>query len=60
MSMGQMSGEVLEVEYLIKDLIKRLYTYEPNETKTSFMGDYTLIGLIDLITIIFESDPKIL
>jgi uncharacterized UBP type Zn finger protein len=37
-------------------LIQRLYTYEPNETKSSFIGDNTLIGLLDLITILFESD----
>jgi ubiquitin carboxyl-terminal hydrolase 34 len=41
-------------------LIQRLYTYEPNETKSSYLGDNTLVGLINLITILFESDASIL
>jgi len=38
------------------DLIGRLHTYEPNETKGSYFGDYTLIGFLTLVTILFDSD----
>lgn len=45
---------------MTRDLIRRLYTYEPNEAKSSFFGDNTLVGFLSLVTILFESDASVL
>lgn len=45
---------------MTRDLIRRLYTYEPNEAKGSLCGDNTLVGFLSLVTILFESDASVL
>lgn len=45
---------------MTRDLIRRLYSYEPNETKSSYLADNTLVGLLSLVTILFESDASVL
>ena len=41
-------------------MILRLLAYESTEKKSSFLDDYTLIGFIDVIKILIESDSNIL
>jgi ubiquitin carboxyl-terminal hydrolase 34 len=45
---------------LLKDVIQRLSTYEPTEKRSSFLEDYTLSGLIDMVTILIERRPTAL
>ena len=52
--------ETIDIQGLCKNVIYRLFTYESTEKKSSFLDDYTLIGFIDVIKILIESDSKIL
>jgi hypothetical protein len=52
--------ETLDIQALCQNIILRLLAYESTEKKNSFLDDYTLIGYIDIIKILIESNPTIL
>jgi hypothetical protein len=52
--------ETLDIQALCQNVIMRLLNYESTEKKNSFLDDYTLIGFIDIIKILIESNPTIL
>ena len=52
--------ETLDIQGLCQNVIVRLFNYESNEKKNSYLDDYTLIGFIDIIKILIESNPTIL
>ena len=52
--------EIFDSSMLLKDVIQRLSTYEPTEKRSSFLEDYTLSGLIDMVTILIERRPTAL
>jgi hypothetical protein len=44
--------KIFDSTMLLKNVIGRLQTYEPTEKRNSFLEDYTLVGIIDMITIL--------
>jgi hypothetical protein len=52
--------KIFDPSVLIKDVVRRLYAYEPTEKRNGIWEDYTLIGLIDVITILIERCPTAL
>lgn len=50
--------EFFEPSALLRDLVSRLQVYEPTEKRNSFLEDFTLIGLIEVIGILIEKRPN--
>lgn len=52
------SQKMFEPAELISLTIVRLQEYEPSEKRNSFVEDYTLIGWLEVISILIERNPE--
>ena len=52
--------EIFESSALIKSLIRQLEQYKSQESKTSVVSDFTLVGIINLVQTLLESNYDIL
>lgn len=52
--------DAVDVEAVIKDVVARLKKHDSFESKDHSWDDHTLVGLVDIIAILFEADATIL
>jgi len=54
------SKKIFETAQLITETIRKLQEYQPTEKRNSFVEDYTLIGWLEVISILIERNPDCL
>ena len=55
-----LNKEIFDPSVLIKDVVRRLYAYEPTEIRNIITEDHTLIGMLSIVTILIERSPTAL